>query len=123
MNNHKSKPGIEFMNNKNFKLFLAVVLLALIGCETPNQNHDASTTHQGYTRLNQDNPKDKVFLVDLENGLKNLGSLISVYVDTEELNLYREGKRPYPTNYRYIIKANPKISLEEIKRANLSLQD
>lgn len=123
MNNHKSKPGIEFMKNKNFKLFLAVVLLTLIGCETPNQNDDVSNHHQGYTLLNQDNPKDKVFLVALENSLKNLGSLISVYVDTEELNLYREGKRPYPTNYHYIIKANPKISLEEIKSANLSLQD
>lgn len=111
------------MKNKNFKLFLTVVLLALIGCETPYQNDDASYPHQGYTRLNQDNPKDKVFLVAIENSLKNLGSLISVYVDTEELNSYREDKRPYPTNYLYIIKANPKISLEEIKSANLSLQD
>ncbi len=107
----------KFQKSKNFK-FLPLLLI-IFGCEIPNQNKTLDIS-QKYTRLNPNHPKDKEFLMALENSLKSLGSLISVYVDTEELNLYREGKRPYPTNYRYIIKANPKTSLEEIKQANLS---
>lgn len=105
-----------------FKLLMSFFLLFLIGCTTVPQEN-AAFIPKGYTPLSQDHPRDKAFLVALENSLQKLGSLVAVYVDTEELNLYRDGKRSYPTNYRYTIKANPKISLEDIKGANLSLQN
>lgn len=114
----------QAQKGKIFKLLMSFVLLFLISCTTaPQEQENAVLIPQGYMPLNQDHPKDKAFLVALENSLKKLGSLIAVYVDTAELNLYRDNKRSYPTNYRYIIKANPKASLEEIKNANLSLQN
>lgn len=112
---HQSQKG------KIFKLLMSFVLLFLMGCTTAPQEN--SVFIPGYTPLSQNHPKDKAFLVALEKSLQKLGSLIDIYVDTEELNLYREGKRSYPTNYRYTIKANPKISLEDIKGANLALQN
>lgn len=112
---------MQYQKNKNFKLFLSFVLLSLIGCETPAQNNTVFIP-QGYVLLNLNHPKDTEFFIAVKNSLKQVGSLIFVYADAEELTLYREGKRPYPTNYSYTIKANPKISLEDIKGANLALQ-
>ena len=96
------------------------ILVFLLGCETFKQDAMSSTPN-GYTQLDQNNLKDKEFYLALKNSLKKVGSLITVYANTNELSLYREGKRPYPTNYRYTIKANTKASLEELKQANLSL--
>ncbi len=111
---------LQHVKAKAGNLFAALVILILLGCETTKQDK-AHIVTQGYTQLDLTNPKDKEFYTALEDKLKNLGSLISVYADTEELNFYHEAKRSYPTNYRYTIKANPKISLEEIKHVNLSL--
>jgi hypothetical protein len=111
----------KFQSIRGFKLMLVSAFLILLGCETTNKKN-ALGFSQEYTQLDQNNPKDKEFYKTLEKSLKNQGSLISVCADTQELNLYRNGKRPYPTNYRYTLKANQKISLEEIKQANLSLQ-
>lgn len=111
---HQSQKG------KIFQLLMSFFLLFLMGCSTAPQEN-AVFIPQWYTRLSQNHPKDKAFLSAVENSLQKLGSLVAVYVDTEELSLYRDGKRSFPTNYRYTIKANPKISLEDIKHANLSL--
>jgi hypothetical protein len=102
-------------------LFVALLFVTLFGCETPKQKETATTPH-GYTELDQTNSKDEEFFQALKKNLKNLGSLMTVSADTKELNLYREGKRSYPTNYRYTIKPNPtsQVSLEDIKQANLS---
>jgi hypothetical protein len=104
-------------------IFGALLFCTLLSCETTKQN-DVSSTPLGYSQLDQNNPKDNEFFQALSNSLKNLGSLVSVTVDTHELNEYREGKRPYPTNYRYTIKpnSNSKVSLENIKLANLALR-
>ncbi len=101
----------------------AFLFCTLLSCETTKQN-DASFTPLEYSQLDQKNPKDNEFFQALSNSLKNLGSLVSVTVVTHELNEYREGKRPYPTNYLYKIKpnSNSKVSLEDIKHANLSLR-
>lgn len=105
---------------RGFRVVFITVFLALLGCEAPNQSH--TSLSPGYVQLDQNNPKDKEFFLALKNSLKNLGTLIAVYADSTEVSLYREGKRPYPTNYHYTIKANSKVSLEGLKQANLSLQ-
>ena len=109
----------KFQNGKGFKLVFTSLLLILLGCETPSQNNTYNIAN-GYTQLNQHNPKDQVFYMALQRNLQSLGALVYVYVNTEELNLYREGKRPYPTNYLYGIKANSNTSLEMVKQANLN---
>lgn len=107
------------VNKKAGNLLFALLTIGLLGCETPKQSY-TSTPPQGYTALDKNNAKDQEFYSVLEKSLKKLGSLLSVSANTEELNLYRQGEGPYPTNYRYEIKASPKVSLEEIKQANLS---
>jgi len=104
-------------------LFVALLFVTLFGCETPKQKETSVTPH-GYTELDQTNSKDEEFFQALNKNLKNLGALMTVSADTRELNLYREGKRSYPTNYRYTIQqnANSRVSLETIKQANLALQ-
>jgi|688.fasta_scaffold06787_9 hypothetical protein len=104
-------------------IFGALLFCTLLSCETTKQN-DASVTTLGYSQLDQNNPKDHKFFQALSKSLEKLGFLIAVSAETQELNQYREGKRPYPTNYLYTIKPSPntKVSLEEIKHANLSLR-
>lgn len=104
-------------------IFGALLFCTLLGCETAKQN-EASVTPLGYSQLDQSNLKDTEFFQALSKNLEKLGSLIAVSADTQELNQYREGKRPYPTNYRYTIQpsSNSKVSLEDIKNANLSLR-
>jgi len=105
---------------KHWKIILlSLAIVTLIGCEINNHN---TIENQSYTQLDHSNAKDQDFYLALEKNLKNLGSVVSVSANTEELNLYRQGKRPYPTNYRYEIKTNPKVSLENIKQANLDLK-
>ncbi len=108
---------------KRRHLFTALVFFTLIGCEALKQN-DAKVTSQKYSQLDQNNSKDNEFFQALSKKLEKLGSLITVSADTGELNQYREGKRPYPTNYLYKIKpnSNSKVFLEDIKHANLSLR-
>ena len=102
-------------------LFAVLVIFTLLGCETTKQSN-AYVAAPEHTQLDHANNKDKEFYEAIEKSLKKQGQLLSVCADTKELNLYREGKHPYPTNYRYTLKANPRISLEEIKQANLSLR-
>jgi hypothetical protein len=104
-------------------IFGALLFCTLLSCETTKQN-DASVTTLGCSQLDQNNPKDNEFFQALSKNLEKLGSLITVSANTQELNQYREGKRLYPTNYLYTIKPSPntKVSLEEIKHANLSLR-
>jgi hypothetical protein len=110
----------EVKKNKNRRTILAVLLLlTALGCETPKQGRDlASLNTESYTKLDLTKLKDKEFFDVLEKGLQNSGSLQSVFVKNEELLLYREGKRPYPTNYRYLLRASPGVSLEKIKQPN-----
>ena len=100
----------EVKKNKNRRTILAVLLLlTALGCETPKQGRDlASLNTESYTKLDLTKLKDKEFFDVLE----------SVFVKNEELLLYREGKRPYPTNYRYLLRASPGVSLEKIKQPN-----
>mgnify|MGYP000113646467 FL=1 len=109
----------KLQKSKNFKLLMLFVLVSLIGCEAPNQNNPAFLPPQGYTPLSQVHPKDKEFFAVIKHNLQNVGSLVAVYANPQELNLYREGKCSYPTNYCYTIKPNSKFTLEEIKQANL----
>jgi|LakMenE01Jun11ns_1017448.scaffolds.fasta_scaffold9929481_2 hypothetical protein len=109
---------VPHVKEKVGSLFTFLLIFSLLGCETTKQNN-TYVAAQGYTQLDSTNPKDKEFYEALDRSLKKQGSLLSVCADTQELNLYREGKRPYPTNYRYTLKANPRVSLEEIKHANL----
>jgi hypothetical protein len=110
-------------STKVANFFGALLLCVLLSCETAKQT-DALVTPQGYTQLDQNNSKDNEFFQALSKNLEKLGSLVTVSADTQELNHYREGKRPYPSNYRYTIQpnSNSKVSLEEIKHANLSLR-
>ncbi len=103
-------------------IFGDLLFCTLLSCETTKQN-DASVTTLGYSQLDKNNPKDNEFFQALSKNLEKIGSLITVSANTQELNQYREGKRPYPTNYRYTIQpnSNSKVSLEDIKDANLSL--
>jgi len=45
-------------------LFAFLVIFILLGCETTNKS-DVSTTTQGYTQIDQTNPKDKAFYTAL----------------------------------------------------------
>lgn len=112
----------KFQSVKISSLFASLLVLSALGCETPKKNEDFSIAQDDYTQLDQANLKDKEFYEALEKSLSHQGSLLSVWANIKELNLYREGKRPYPTNYRYTLKANPRTSLEEIKRANLNIK-
>lgn len=113
---------LKNIKKKNCSLFTALAFFILIGCEALKQD-SATVTSQEYSQLDKNNPKDNEFFKKLSKNLENLGSLITVSADTQELNQYREGKRPYPTNYRYTIQpnSNSKVSLEDLKIANLSL--
>jgi hypothetical protein len=108
------------VKEKIHRPYIFLLMFTLLGCEVMRQD-DSRSVAQEYIQLDQANPKDKRFYEAIEKSLKNRGSLLYVHADAQELNLYREGKRPYPTNYRYTLKANPSISLEEIKDANIAL--
>ena len=68
------------------RAILAAVFLILLGCEATNQSN-VSNPSSGYTQLDLSNQKDKAFHAALEKNLKPLGSLMTVYADSEELKL------------------------------------
>lgn len=111
---------VPHVKEKLGTLFPFLLVFTLLGCQTTNQNNP-SLVEQGYTQLDLTNSKDKEFYEEIKKSLKNQGSLISVSADAQELSLYRDDKRPFPTNYRYTLKANPRVSLEDIKQANLKI--
>lgn len=87
------------------------VLFFVLGCETTQQRPD------GLVLLNRLNSKDMEFQNKLRSAVNKFGTLIEVYVDPSELDLYRTDKKQNITNYKYLVKPKPGASLENFADA------